>query len=161
MGRTSILAKIAANILTGGRRTTAVNTRDVLNEMANSYVSAIYDTAANFTSSNPILETKQLGIETNDLTTSPKFKIGNGITAWNSLPYAGGASATTTIERFEVTGTTITLANTPISIVVFKNGQLLNGSATGSYAADFSRSGVTITLATAADADLFQIINTH
>jgi len=46
------------------------------------------NTAANFTSNNPILLLGQKGIETDDLLTAPKFKIGNGVTAWNSLPYA-------------------------------------------------------------------------
>lgn len=52
-------------------------------------------TAASFTSNNPILLVGQLGIETDDLSTTPKFKIGDGVTAWNSLPYAisgGGGS---------------------------------------------------------------------
>lgn len=93
MSRTTILNKIATFILSGGRRTTASGTRDVLNEMANSYVSAIYDTAANFVSNNPVLETKQLGVETDDLATSPKFKIGDGVSDWNSLPYNGGSSS--------------------------------------------------------------------
>lgn len=92
MGRATILSKISTFILTGGRRTTASGTRDVLTEMADSYVSAIYDTAANFTTNNPVLETKQIGVETDALTTSPKFKIGDGVTAWNSLPYAVGIS---------------------------------------------------------------------
>ena len=94
MGRTTILSKISTFILSGGRRTTASGTRDVLTEMADSYVSAIYDTAANFTSTNPILETKQQGVETEDLTTAPKFKWGDGVTAWNSLPYATSGSGT-------------------------------------------------------------------
>lgn len=92
MGRATILSKISTFILTGGRRTTASGTRDVLTEMADSYVSAIYDTAANFTANNPILETKQHGVETDALTTLPKFKIGDGVTAWNDLPYAVGIS---------------------------------------------------------------------
>lgn len=50
------------------------------------------DTAANFTSLNPVLLVGQLGIETDALATSPKFKIGDGLTAWNSLPYVGGSS---------------------------------------------------------------------
>lgn len=94
MGRATILSKISTFILTGGRRTTASGTRDVLTEMADSYVSAIYDTAANFTANNPILETKQHGVETDGLTTAPKFKIGDGVTAWNSLPYSNCTSQT-------------------------------------------------------------------
>lgn len=46
------------------------------------------DTIANWASGNPILLAGQIGIETDGLTTTPKFKIGDGTTAWNSLPYA-------------------------------------------------------------------------
>lgn len=91
MSRSSILQKITDYILTGGRRTTAVNTRDLLTDMANSYVIGIYDTSSNWTANNPILETNTIGIESDGL----KFKIGDGVTAWNSLPYAnsgGGGS---------------------------------------------------------------------
>lgn len=43
-------------------------------------------TAATATSENPILHEREIGIETDTL----KMKIGNGVTAWNSLPYVGG-----------------------------------------------------------------------
>ena len=45
------------------------------------------NTAANFTSTNPILLVGQLGIETDDLLTAPKYKIGDGVTDWATLPY--------------------------------------------------------------------------
>lgn len=58
------------------------------------------NTAANFTSTNPILLVGQVGIETDDLLTAPKYKIGDGVTAWNTLPYnssgGGGLSGLTT-----------------------------------------------------------------
>lgn len=41
------------------------------------------DTAANWTSSNPVLPAGQIAYETD----TEKFKIGNGITAWNNLGY--------------------------------------------------------------------------
>jgi hypothetical protein len=49
------------------------------------------DTAANWTSSNPILAQGEFGYETN----TKKFKIGDGITAWSSLSYftSGGVAA--------------------------------------------------------------------
>lgn len=43
------------------------------------------DSAANWTSANPILLSGELGLETD----TAKFKIGNGTSAWNSLPYGG------------------------------------------------------------------------
>lgn len=42
------------------------------------------DTAANWTSSNPTLAAREIGIETD----TRKTKVGDGVTAWNSLPYA-------------------------------------------------------------------------
>ena len=42
------------------------------------------DTAANWTSANPILAAGEFGIETDTL----KYKLGNGSTAWASLSYA-------------------------------------------------------------------------
>ena len=49
------------------------------------------DSAANWTSVNPVLASGEIGIETGS---SPRrFKIGDGATAWNSLPYASPATA--------------------------------------------------------------------
>jgi hypothetical protein len=46
------------------------------------------DTAANWTSVNPVLADGEAGIEKD----TNKFKVGDGSTAWNSLPYQiGGA----------------------------------------------------------------------
>lgn len=47
------------------------------------------DTSSNWTSANPILALSELGYEDN----TGKFKIGDGATGWNSLPYnnSGGA----------------------------------------------------------------------
>lgn len=41
------------------------------------------DTAANWTTANPILAARELAIETD----TDLYKIGNGVTAWNDLPY--------------------------------------------------------------------------
>ena len=46
------------------------------------------DTAANWTSANPILASGEFGIETNTL----KIKVGDGTTAWTSLDYFAYAS---------------------------------------------------------------------
>lgn len=46
------------------------------------------DTSANFTAQNPILANGEIGYETN----TNLFKFGNGVTAWNSLPYFTGGS---------------------------------------------------------------------
>jgi hypothetical protein len=46
-------------------------------------------TAAQATAANPILAAREMVIETD----TTKFKIGDGVTAWNSLPYGGIAGA--------------------------------------------------------------------
>ena len=45
-----------------------------------------HDTATNWTTANPILAEGEVGVETD----TNKFKIGDGVTAWNSLDYQGG-----------------------------------------------------------------------
>jgi len=47
-----------------------------------------HGTAAQWTAANPTLTVGEAGAETDTF----KFKIGDGITAWNSLAYAGGGS---------------------------------------------------------------------
>ena len=43
------------------------------------------DTATNWSTSNPVLLEGELGIELDS--TRNRIKIGDGVTAWNSLPY--------------------------------------------------------------------------
>ena len=43
------------------------------------------DTAANWTAENTVLAEREMAVETD----TDKFKIGDGVTAWNSLPYGG------------------------------------------------------------------------
>jgi len=45
------------------------------------------DTAANWTSVNPVLAEGEIGHDT----TNSRFKIGDGSTAWSSLNYQGAA----------------------------------------------------------------------
>ena len=47
------------------------------------------DTAANWTAANPTLAAGELGGETN----TGKLKLGDGVTAWNSLAYQGGVTS--------------------------------------------------------------------
>ena len=44
-----------------------------------------HDVGANWTTVNPVLAEGEMGIETD----TDLFKIGDGVTAWNSLPYGG------------------------------------------------------------------------
>ena len=45
-------------------------------------------TAAEWLSADPVLSSGEIGVETDTL----KFKIGDGVTAWSALAYAGGGS---------------------------------------------------------------------
>lgn len=47
----------------------------------------LYDTNANWTAANLTLPEGFITIESDTLTTFPKFKIPDGVTAWNDLPY--------------------------------------------------------------------------
>lgn len=47
------------------------------------------DTAANWASNNPVLAAGELGLDT----TSKRFKMGDGSTAWNSLVYANDSES--------------------------------------------------------------------
>lgn len=58
-------------------------------------IQLLTDTAANFTADNPTLLDGQFGIETDGLLTTPKYKIGNGTTAWTELPYASSSGGGT------------------------------------------------------------------
>lgn len=67
------------------------------------------DTAANWTSANPVLGAGEPGYETN----TGKLKVGNGTTPWNSLAYvkAGSADTATTATTAD-SATTATTATT-------------------------------------------------
>jgi hypothetical protein len=74
------------------------------------------DTAANWTSANPILAQGELGIETDTL----KVKAGNGSTAWASLSYLIDTGGYVTITGAQtLTNKTLTspVINTPTGIV--------------------------------------------
>jgi hypothetical protein len=53
------------------------------------------DTAANWTSANPILFAGEFGLETDNAGTATplKFKLGDGVTAWTALPYELGQTS--------------------------------------------------------------------
>ncbi len=78
------------------------------------------DTIANFASTNPVLLAGQIGIETDGLLTSPKFKIGNGTTAWNDLPYMSGGGGT----WGSITGT----VTAQTDLITYLNSQLIIGN---------------------------------
>lgn len=63
------------------------------------------DTAANWTSSNPILAQGEFGYETN----TKKFKIGDGITAWSSLSYFTSGGVAALVDLTDVDDTNIAI----------------------------------------------------
>jgi hypothetical protein len=58
-------------------------------------------TSTEWTTANPTLAEGEIGLETN----TKRFKIGDGTTLWNSLPY-GGNVTTTDIQDFNVVNPT-------------------------------------------------------
>lgn len=56
------------------------------------------DTAAAWTAANPVLLAGEAGFETD----TRRLKIGDGVTAWNSLFYSGGGGAQLLTELFDV-----------------------------------------------------------
>lgn len=60
------------------------------------------DTAANWTSANPVLAQGEFGIESNTL----KAKLGNGTTAWTSLAYFGDVSTLDAVGDVTITSAT-------------------------------------------------------
>ncbi len=59
--------------------------------MAKKFIKAIsanrIDTASNWSSVNPILESGEIAYELDPDGLPGKYKVGNGTTAWNNLPY--------------------------------------------------------------------------
>lgn len=51
-------------------------------------------TAANWTTVNPVLNEGEPGIETDTL----RLKVGDGVTAWNSLAYVGSGTAQNSLK---------------------------------------------------------------
>lgn len=84
------------------------------------------DTAANWTANNPTLAAGEIGLETD----TAKFKIGDGSTAWTSLAYANGVTATGT-----ATLTNKTLTNDAF-IGSLENANVVASAATGTINVD-------------------------
>jgi len=52
------------------------------------------DTAANWTTANPILADREMGYETD----TRKLKVGNGSSTWSALPYINGSDSVVTFS---------------------------------------------------------------
>jgi hypothetical protein len=77
------------------------------------------DISSNWTIVNPILDERELAIETDTL----GFKIGNGVLNWNSLPYANISSAGSNIV---ISDTTISLDDN-IEVISLSAGTIYSG----------------------------------
>jgi len=89
------------------------------------------DTAVNWTNTDPILAEAEEGFETD----TKKIKIGDGVTAWSSLPYRGGGVSSL------VGGTDITIDSSDASNPIIS----YSGSASGGAIAFNDLTDVSIT----------------
>lgn len=71
------------------------------------------DTAAAWAAANPVLADGEPGYETD----THKLKIGNGSSAWNALPYAGGGNAIGSLSDVSTNG------KVDGSVLVYNQGQ--------------------------------------
>jgi hypothetical protein len=112
------------------------------------------DTAANWTSANPILAAGEVGVEyTADTATAEKFKIGDGTTAWTTLPYfESGGGGGDHDDADHATLTTV-IANLATEITNRTN-------ADSDHAADQTTHGVDFTTM-ATDAEVAAAVATH
>lgn len=81
------------------------------------------DTAANWSSANPILAQGEMGLETNTL----KVKFGDGVTAWNSLAYFGNSIANSTdVTLTSLVSGNILIANASLIFINKSLSSLVN-----------------------------------
>lgn len=88
------------------------------------------DTTANWTSKNPVLKKGEIGIET-DTSGDTWVKIGDGSTAWASLPYMKAVFDTTSLATVATSGKYSDLSDTPTIPAVTVSGNTISfGSVT-------------------------------
>jgi hypothetical protein len=81
------------------------------------------DTSTNWTSTNPILAQGELGLELN----TGKFKVGNGVDNWNSLPYyAPKLTALSDVSIMSLVSGQVLLANASLQFENKSLGSLVN-----------------------------------
>lgn len=83
------------------------------------------DTSGNWTATNPILGSREFGIETD----TGKGKVGNGVTAWNSLAY----SFFTNVGDI-VAGTNVSMTGTLTGRLIGSGNVTINASSGGASA---------------------------
>lgn len=104
------------------------------------------DTAANWTSANPVLAAGELGGETD----TGKTKLGNGSTAWNSLAYQGGVTSVNG-QTGVVTGLAPTASPTFTGTVTLPNSTIVEATIASSAVTETKIADSSITSAKIAD----------
>jgi Major tropism determinant N-terminal domain len=93
--------------------------------MANAVIRLRGDTAANWTSGNPTLALREVGLELD----TGKFKVGDGTTAWTSLSYFGGGA----VAWASITGIPSAVSGTTAAFTTAQESKLA-GVASGATA---------------------------
>lgn len=91
------------------------------------------DTAANWTSINPVLKLGEMGIETD----TNMFKFGDGTTAWNDLAYAGKGEADLEIKSSQVVMSQDFTATVPFGTVTIPSSGSTTVAAEGKTLDEF------------------------
>lgn len=91
------------------------------------------DTAANWTSINPVLKLGEMGIETD----TNMFKFGDGTTAWNDLAYAGKGEADLKIKSNQVVMSQDFTATVPFGTVTIPSSGSTTVAAEGKTLDEF------------------------
>lgn len=124
LNKNNLIIDVNSNIYTNSQKLIKGNTlKNRLLNFIDSFLINIKDTSTNFTNNNPILKIGEIGIESDSLTTAPRFKIGDGITPWNSLPYGATTSQTLSqvLANGAATGEQAILSDNGASIVEIYN----------------------------------------
>lgn len=103
-------------------------------------------TAAQWSTNNPVLAQGEMAVE---LDTS-RFKIGNGVDAWNDLPYgglSGGGGGGYKVEIITLDSTMISNKQLNLSIVNAQPSEtlvFLDGGSIQKYGVDFTSLGIVL-----------------
>ena len=123
------------------------------------------DTAANWTAANPTLAAGELGGETN----TGKLKLGDGVTAWNSLACQGGVTSVNG-QTGVVTGLaplasptftgTVTLPSGTVTSTMIADGTIVNTDISNSASVAYSKLALTNSIVNADIATNAAIVTT-
>lgn len=83
-------------------------------------------TAAAWTLANQVLLVGQVGCESDLLPAAPKYKVGDGVTAWNSLPYSNAKDTVLTGFVIDTSNTGVEPTDTILEAIQKLQGQINN-----------------------------------